>query len=154
MDSFVAFRPPVQTSTPQPNPYAAPLSTGNFREPDWYLASACRYFKGIGYVMLAYLICAIPFWLYELVTDESMLLGEKLGPPIMMLAMFVFFGAMVRNATQLSNDFKRRYKRARWLGILAGAFGFPLLSIPAFIGMSRLSKYRKLISRDGGDATV
>ncbi len=83
-----------------------------------------------------------------------MLMGEKVGPPIMMLAMFVFFGTMIRNAAQLPNDFDRCYKWARWLGILAGAFGFPILSIPAFIGVSRLSKYHKLMSNDGDSSTV
>jgi hypothetical protein len=126
---FMLENTPVQTSTLQPNPYATPLTTESVRDPEWYLTSACRYFKGIGYVMLAYLMCVITVWGYELLTDDSMLLREKIGPPIIMLAMFVFFGAMIRNATRLPHDFDRRYKRSRWLGILAGAFGFPLLSI-------------------------
>ncbi len=65
----------------------------------------------------------------------------------MMIILLAFFGAMIRTATRLPGDFERLYKRARWLGILAGAFGFPILTIPAFIGVSRLSKYRTLASR-------
>ena len=102
--------------------------------------------------MLTYLTCAFPFWVYELLTDDTMLLGERIGPPIAMLAMLTFFGAMIRNATLLPNEFARRYKRSRWLGILAGAFGFPLLSIPAFIAVARLSKYRTLLLVGDGDA--
>jgi hypothetical protein len=90
----------------------------------------------------------IPFWLYELFTDESPPMGHIIGPPTMMLAMFFFSGAMIQTAAQLPNDFERRYRRARWLGILAGAFGFPILTIPAFIGVSRLSKYREMINRE------
>lgn len=141
------------TSFSEQNPYTAPRSTGDSRQPDWYLASACRYFKGIGYVMIAYLVCAIPFWFYGITTDESPPVPEIIGPPIMTLVMSAFFGGMIKTATQLPNDFERLYKRARWLGILAAAFGFPILTIPALIGVSRLSKYRELTERNVGDST-
>ncbi len=92
--------------------------------------------------MIVYQVVGVPFWLYELFTNQSMLLGEKVGPPICMVAVFIYFAAMIINANRLPNDFGRCYKRARWLSILAGAFGFPLLTVPAFIGVWRLSKYR------------
>ncbi len=140
----------MPTSTSKLNPYAAPISTGNAREPDWYLFSACRYFKGIGYVSLAYIVFYVtPMLLYLTLTDESCPLGVKIGVLFMLLGMSIFCMAMIRTAKQLPLDFERHYRRARWLGILSGAFGFPLLSIPAFIGVSRLSRYRTLISCDG-----
>jgi hypothetical protein len=130
------------------NPYAPPASTGDARRADWYLASACRYLKGIGFVMIAYLLCVIPISLYQIFTNESPRMGEMIGAPTMMVAMLLFFGSMIQTAMLLPHDFARLYRRARWLGILAGAFGFPILTIPAFIGVSRLSKYRTLIARE------
>ena len=130
------------------NPYAAPANAEDDRHADWYLASACRYFKGIGYVVIVYLTCVMPFSLYETFADESPLLGEMIGSPVMTAATLAFFTAMIHTANRLPADFERLYRRARWLGILAGAFGFPILSIPAFIGVWRLSQCRTLIDRD------
>jgi hypothetical protein len=140
------WKSPVETTQFDPNPYASPIGAGDTRQAEWYLASACRYFKGIGGTAVVYLICVIPFSLYELFADESPRMGELIGAPTMMVAMLLFFGAMIHTAMRLPNDFERLYGRARWLGILAGAFGFPILTIPAFIGVCRLSKYRTLIS--------
>ena len=61
-----------------------------------------------------------------------------------LLAMLLFFGTMIRTAIRLPRDFGRLYRRARWLGICAGVFGFPILTIPAAIGVWRLSKYHTL----------
>ena len=91
--------------------------------------------------------CVIPMALYQLLTDESARRGEMVGVPIMATAILIYFGTMIRTAMRLPDDFERLYKRARWLGVLAGAFGFPILTIPAFIGVSRLSKYRTMTNR-------
>jgi hypothetical protein len=139
----------VQMSQLDTNPYAPPATTGDARHADWYLASACRYFKGIGYLMIVYLICVIPITVYQILTDESPRMGEMIGAPMMMVAMLLFFTAMIRTAVGLPNDFPRLYRKARWLGILTGAFGFPILTIPAVIGVSRLSKYRTLVDVNG-----
>ncbi len=141
---FVASEPPVEISHQETNPYAPPASPADATPAEWYLASACRCFKGIGWAAVVYVACVIPFALYELLTAESPLLGEMIGMPTMMAATLVFFGTMIRTAMRLPSDFERLHKRARWLGILAGAFGFPILTIPAFIGVSRLSKYRTM----------
>jgi hypothetical protein len=125
----------VETSHLQTNPYASPACPGDVRRAEWYLVSACRYFKGIGWVAVLYAACVIPMTLYKIFTEESPLLGEMIVVPTMMTAMLLFFGTMIRTAMRLPGDFERLYKRARWLGILAGAFGFPILTIPAFIGV-------------------
>ena len=146
MNTFVASELPMKPSPLEPNPYASPASPGAARQAEWYLASACRYFKAIGWLAIIYLMCVIPIALYQVFTDESPLVGEMVGMPIMMAAMFVFFGTMIRTAMRLPGDVDRLYKQARWLGILAGACGFPLLTVPAFIGVARLSKYRAMAS--------
>jgi hypothetical protein len=143
----------VETPQLEPNPYASPACASDARQADWYLASACRYFKSIGWVAIVYVICAMPISLYELLMDESPLLEQMIGIPTMMTAVVVFFGELVRTAMRLPGDFQRLHRRARWLGILAGAFGFPFLTIPAFIGVSRLSKYRTMID-SGADGPI
>jgi hypothetical protein len=81
-------------------------------------------------------------------------MGELIGMPMTAGFFLIFFALMIRTAVLLPRDFERYYQRARWLGILAGAFGFPLLTIPAFVAVSRLAKYRNMnlgvIDFDGG----
>lgn len=144
----------METSQLEPNPYASPASIiDDARQSAWYLASACRYFKRISYVMIVYWICVIPLSLYRLLNDDATGMRELIGVPTMMAFILLFFGALLQTALRLPYDFERLYKRARWLGILAGAFGFPILTIPAFIGVSRLSKYRTLVNGDKAESS-
>ncbi len=143
----VASMPHLETSQNKLNPYASPATFSDARQADWYLASACRYFKWIGWVVIVYMSCASSIALYELFIDELPLVGAIIGGATMMAATLLFFGTMIRTAMRLPDDFERLHKRARWLGILAGAFGFPILTVPAFIGVSRLSKYRAMTKR-------
>ena len=129
---------------PDTNPCAPPTVSSDGRAAEWYLASACRYFKGIGYVVMVYLIGVSPIWFYQTLTDVSPRRGEIIGGTLMLVAMLLFFGTMIRTAIRLPRDFGRLYRRARWLGICAGVFGFPILTIPAAIGVWRLSKYHTL----------
>lgn len=104
----------------------------------------------MGWATIVYIVCVTPFASYQMLTDKSLLMGEMIGVPTMMAAMLLFCGTMIRTAMLLPRDFARLHSRARWLGILAGAFGFPILTYPAFIAVSRLSEYGKM--RDGEDA--
>ncbi len=147
IDEIISTGPPMERSRNMQNPYASPATFSDARQADWYLASACRYFKWIGWVVIVYMSCASSIALYELFIDELPLVGAIIGGATMMAATLLFFGTMIRTAMRLPDDFERLYKRARWLGILAGAFGFPILTVPAFIGVSRLSKYRAMTKR-------
>lgn len=138
----------MDTSDPTQNPYASPSTSCDATPPDWYLASACRYLKLMAWASIVYILCMLTLCLYMIVSDESPLIGEMVGPPLMATAVVLFSALMIRTATVLPNDFERLHKRARWLGILAAAFGCPILTIPAFVAVSRLSKYRKMISDD------
>ena len=87
----------------------------------------------------------MPMTLYDLLSNERPAPPQEMaGGLTVMAAMLIFYATMIRTAMRLPHDFERLYKRAHWLGILAAAIGFPLLTIPAFIGVARLSKYRKL----------
>jgi len=103
----------------------------------------------MGWGAIAYVVCVIPFAVFGLLTDESLLLADVIVAPTMLAAVLLFFGAMIRTAVLLPRDFDRLYRRARWLGIVAGAAGFPILTYPAFIAVSRLGQYAKM--RDGGE---
>ena len=144
---FVASERPVESFRPETNPYAAPANSSHPRPAEWYLESACQYFRGIGWVSVIYAACVIPIPLYQLLTDKSPPLGEMVGVPTMMMVMLAFVGIMIRTAMRLPRDFERLYKRARWLCIVAAAIGFPILTIPASIVMARLGKYRAMPNR-------
>ncbi len=135
------------TDQSQLNPYSAPLSATDLsdaRHSDWYLASACRYLHGIGCAVIVYCFAVIPFWLHDIITSAAPHMSMVVGIPLVVTALFAFSVAMIKTAGQLPTEFPRRYRRARWLGILAGAIGFPVLSIPAFLSVWRLSTYRNL----------
>ena len=124
------------------NPYAPPTRPFEVQRPEWYLVSACRYYKVMGWVTIATcLTCATPLARPKPFFESS--------PPVHVwmfaVVTVLFFGSMIRTAKLLPNDFESLYRRARWLGILAGAFGFPILSLPAFLAVSRLATYRTMI---------
>ncbi|MDP6558079.1 MAG: hypothetical protein QGG71_25660 [Pirellulaceae bacterium] len=141
------------------NPYAPPAAevdqrSSDAKPPDFYLFSACKYFNRMGWAAIIYVAIAVPFALYDLLTYKAPRIGELVGMPAMATAMLLFFTLMIRTAALLPDDFDRLYVRARWLGILAGSFGFPILTIPAFVAVSRLAKFRKMSRDDGTSSEV
>ena len=139
----------METTEPVQNPYASPATPGEARPPEWYLLSACRYYKVMGWMVIVYFACVVPATLVQAVMNAPLPVGEVVGMPIMATAFSLFFGWMIRTASQLPTDFKRLYKRARWQGILTGAIACPILTIPAFIAVSRLAKYRAMLAEIG-----
>jgi hypothetical protein len=103
----------------------------------------------MGWAPIAYVAFVTPFALRDILGRKPPLLGEFLGFLIMVTCTLLFFTAMIQTAARLPNDFAKLYRRARWLGILAGSFGCPILTLPAFVAVSRLAKYRNLTSISG-----
>lgn len=135
---------PVESDGPSLNPYASPTIAAEERPPDWYLASACRHFKGIGWASIVYVACVTPVALRAMLVRKPPGMGGALAMLSMMILTVSFFALMIRTASLLSQGVERLHRRARWLGILAAAFGFPLLTAPAFVAVSRLAKYREM----------
>ena len=135
------------------NPYASTQQIKENRDSSWYLRRVQTYYKRMGWGMIVYIAIAIPFIIYGVMTDKRLLIGEIFGPPILAIAALTFFGMMVHTAGMLETDFDRFYMRARWLGILAGAFVFPILTIPAFVAVRRLSICRKMRNVANENAT-
>jgi len=145
---FVVSENLVKSNHLETNPYAAPVILDSARPAEWYLKSACRYFKAIGWVAVVYTACLISMMLYKRLAHGSVTIGEMVSVSIMATPMLLFFGIMIRTAMRLPGDFEKLHNRARWLGILAGAIGFPIFTVPAFIGVYRLGLYRTMINAD------
>ncbi len=126
------------------NPYSPPQLSMDTRDESWYRVRVESDYRRMGWGMIIYITLVASLAIYEIWTNDKLSTGEIIGPAILLLVMWTFFGMMVYTAGQLATDFDRVYNRARWLGILAGAVLFPLLTIPAFIAVRRLSVCRKI----------
>jgi len=131
------------------NPYAPPASAGETEQPDWYLRSACRHLKWIGWAGIVYVACTTAIVLsIDATAKSSPDVGELVAFAAVQAAIASFFGLVTRMAMLLPRDCERLYGRARWLGIIAGAAGFPILTITAYLVVSRLARYRIMTSRE------
>jgi len=55
---------------------------------------------------------------------------------------------MIRLGRVSGDTFPAQYKKARWIGLIAGAVFFPILGLPAFLSIRRLTQYHELIHRE------
>ena len=77
--------------------------------------------------------------LWEPTTGFGPMVGLSLGFGPYVL----FFVWMLTTARRLEADFSKYYRRARWTAVLAAAFFFPFLTIPAVLAVKRLEQYRR-----------
>jgi hypothetical protein len=129
---------------PTVNPYAPSQPQFEDRDECWYRSSVQKYYNRMGWGMIVYSAIAFAFDIYVSLSGKKLLTVEIIGPPILAIGIFSFFGMMVVTSGRLTTDFDRVYSRARWLGILAGAFTFPILTLPAYVAVRRLAICRKM----------
>jgi hypothetical protein len=130
------------------NPYAPPPTVVEPPEDaEALLKAATRMYRGIGWCGVAYVAFV---WAAQVVLALPRLESEPV--PIALLVMLgdlmwmLFFVFVLRTANRLGQDFDRMYRRARWLGILAAALWFPLLTIPGILAVRRLERYRRFVN--------
>ncbi len=98
--------------------------------------------------MLTYLSAAAIGAAIGAIVDGPLIWSEIAGGALALIVWVTplgwLFVTMIRVADVPHPEFPRHYVKARWVGIIAGALFFPLLTIPAFISVRRLSLYNRL----------
>ncbi|EMI21566.1 membrane protein [Rhodopirellula maiorica SM1] len=118
------------------NPYQPPReaveSSDDGRNSAQSLKRAATLYRWLGCIGITYFCVVYPIGLWSDIHDTPFRLGATIGMTLMAALFVGLFVMMVRIASRLQTDLLAVYGRARWAGLLVGAFGFPFLTIPAF----------------------
>jgi hypothetical protein len=134
---------------PVKNPYAPPATTTSAlpdeRDASWYLHSVQKYYRRMGIAMLTY-ICIVAAISIVGQALEGSITWASIGGPLLWCSFLAWlFVAMIKIGYTPQDEFPSSYKKARWVGIFAGAMFLPILGLPAFISLRRLTRYKALI---------
>jgi len=132
------------------NPYTPPNvvteNAGNDCDRTRSLQRAATLYWWMGWVGMTYFFVAFPFGLWSGSSDAPIRIGALVGMTLVMAPFVCLFASMIRLAPRLQADFATVYNRARWIGLLAGAFGFPFLTIPALYAVLLIGRGRTFTS--------
>ncbi|MBS0204125.1 MAG: hypothetical protein JSS49_14560 [Planctomycetes bacterium] len=133
------------------NPYAAPQANCLHDEDlALILHRAVMIFRRMGWggVLLFAAVSAVNFGM-----NLSMADPEFLVPMFVLAGYTAFFWSMLRTAKCLAENFDSAYGRARWIAIIAGAFFFPLLTLPCYFAIRLMEEYKRRYLREGRTST-
>lgn len=129
------------------NPYSPPTTTNrdvnDAVDAHWYLVRIQKYFRRMGIGALIYIGVAFVFIVATQLRKESLQIPEIVGPLVWFALLSWLFIAMIRIGRLPEDQFPKHYKKARWVAILAGTLFLPILGLPAFISLRRLSLYNE-----------
>lgn len=140
------------------NPYAPTSSSieshSTFPNTAKYLARAVTVYRWIGFIGIAYFVIVYPFALWTELNDPPIEIGPFVAATLASVFFVFLFSLVIHTAGRISTRFDSLYSRARWTGLLAGACGFPFLTIPAFYAVWLVGQVRKArsMSDEPGDA--
>ena len=125
------------------NPYAPPtaLDTGGSQSD---VLTASRYLTRMGWLSIAYFVFVFVagFVSGELTNEHALGRVKFAGIMVGAALIIALLSVLMRAAARLPEDFSGNYRKSRWLGLLLGAFFFPILTLPAFHAVSLLTKCR------------
>jgi hypothetical protein len=129
------------------NPYAPPTTTNRDAndavDAHWYLARIQKYFRRMGIGALIYIGVVIVFTITTQLRKGNFRIPETFGPLVWCALLAWLFITMIRIGRLPEDQFPKHYKNARWVAILAGTLFLPILGLPAFISLRRLSLYNE-----------
>ena len=128
------------------NPYASPRCVDVQPDAESLLKATTRLYRGMGWFGVAYISIVYLFMTTTVLSQSRPDVLRTIPMSIGCGVMVAFFLAMVRTAKHLGTDLDRYYRRARWIAVLAAAFFFPILTVPAFLAVRRLEKYRDFMT--------
>lgn len=127
------------------NPYASPKSLESPASATASLKVATRLFYWMGVFGLAYNFVFVPVAIVIGVTKDGPEFAPIVGATIWCAVNCVLFRWMMTTAKDLGKDFDATYRRARWLGIVAGTLYFPILTVPAILAIRHLESCRQAL---------
>lgn len=125
------------------NPYAPPEDTVKTEPAAYHRDCACKWFRAMawfGGIFPAMTAAAILFILKVKGKGRTPDLETLFVQSVVMSLVAIF---VIWISIRLRRDFDKTYKFARWMAVLGGAFFFPILTIPAFMAVSHMEKYRR-----------
>ena len=124
------------------NPYASPRCVEVQDDAESLLKATTKLYRRMGWFGIAYFSFIYPFTTIMQLSEGQFEVVPAIGGGIMCGLMLAFSVIMVKTATYLAADLDRYYRRARWIAVLAAALFFPILTVPAFLAVRRLERYR------------
>ncbi|MFO0942965.1 MAG: hypothetical protein U0930_19685 [Pirellulales bacterium] len=129
------------------NPYAPPTSTtrdvNEAVDAHWYLERIQKYFRRMGIAGLVYLGVVFVFVITTELQEGTFRIPDAIGPLLWCSLLAWLNIAMIRMGRLPDDQFTKHYKKARWVTILVGTLFLPILGIPAFVTLRRLSLYNE-----------
>lgn len=130
------------TVNPYTPPSVASKNSGSRDDPARLLERASTLYRWMGWIGIVYFCVAYPLGLWSEIRDSPFRIGATIGMTLMTALFVCLFAMMIRLAPRLQSDLAAVYSRARWAGLLVGAFGFPILTIPAFYAVRLVGRGR------------
>ena len=131
-------------------PYSPPATSiavhSNDCDPKWYLTQAQKYYRRMGVGSLAYIGFVIVFTTTRQLRQGRSDIPETVGSIVWCALLAWLFITMIRIGYIPETEFPAHYKKARWIGIIAGALFFPILGLPAYIALRRLHRHNLLVN--------
>jgi hypothetical protein len=129
------------------NPYAPPTApnrdVAEAVDAHWYLTRIQKYFRRMGIGALIYIGVVIVGTMTTQLRKGNFRIPETVGPLVWCALLGWLFTTMIRIGRLPEDQFPKHYKQARWVAILAGTLFLPILGLPAFISLRRLSLYKE-----------
>jgi hypothetical protein len=138
---------PSGIQMPIENPYAPPTATIPGKTVDcdarWYLTRIQKCFRRMGIGALVYIVVAIVVTTTIEIRRPAIRIPQTVGPLVWSAIFGWIFLTMIRLGRLPEEEFPKHYKKARWITILAGTIFLPILGIPAYISLRRLTLYNE-----------
>ncbi|QDV86284.1 hypothetical protein [Planctomycetes bacterium TBK1r] len=132
------YAPPA---TPPEPPAELPTSSD---DRDRYLARAAKIYRWMGWIGLIYFGIIYPIGLWSELSESPVSLGAVIGMTVTTAGFAFLFSQMIRLSRRMHTGLESAYSKIRWVGLLAGAFSFPLLTFPAFYAVWLVGRARGL----------
>jgi hypothetical protein len=105
----------------------------------------------MGILMLIYIFIVFLLAVGDIILFGSVGFWEMAAPLVCSFFLIWMFVTMTKIGNLSPDEFPSHYKKARWVGIIAGALFLPIIGVPAFISIRRLTRYDSLVNSKRSD---
>lgn len=120
------------------NPYAPPEDSAAAEPAANQLESACKWLRGMAWAGSFYPASSALQLIDKTRRSDSLKLVIMQCLIVGLVAIYI-----VWISNRLRRDFNKTYKLARWTAVIGCGLFFPILTIPAFMAVSRMATYRR-----------
>lgn len=120
------------------NPYAPPEDSAAAEPAANQLKSACKWLRGMAWAGSFYPASSALQLIDKTRQSDSL---KLLIMQCLIMGLVAIYMVWISN--RLRRDFNKTYKLARWTAVIGGGLFFPILTIPAFMAVSQMGKYRR-----------